>query len=183
MRLSTSTRRQRKRPQPVIEHTFRHTLPAAYALLPPRMTSPAASAMLLSIGLQESRFRVRRQQPGGPARGFWQFEPGGIVGVLQHPQTEALIDHALRQLCYTEALGDVRACHAIVEHNDTVACVFARLLLWTLPDPLPDVTNPLKGYDQYLEGWRPGKPHPATWAGFYLEAWDLVLRPPTTGVV
>ncbi|MCV6902125.1 MAG: hypothetical protein NTT76_05400, partial [Achromobacter xylosoxidans] len=47
----------------------------ALALLPAGMDTQAAHVMLLAIGLQESRF-THRQQIGGPARGFWQFEKG-----------------------------------------------------------------------------------------------------------
>lgn len=59
----------------------------AFLLLPARMESAEAVQMLLSIGLQESRFTYRRQI-GGPARGFWQFERGGgVAGVLRHPSS------------------------------------------------------------------------------------------------
>lgn len=42
----------------------------ALSLLPARMDSSRARAMLLAIGLQESRFEYRRQMNNGPARGF-----------------------------------------------------------------------------------------------------------------
>src|SRR3546814_6857126 len=44
--------------------------------------------MLLAIGLQESRF-LHRAQIGGPARGYWQFERGGVHGVLSHHASKA----------------------------------------------------------------------------------------------
>src|SRR5688572_22762789 len=99
------------------------------------MASPAAQAMLLAIGLQESRFLSRRQN-GGPARGFWQFEVAGIRGVLTHRSTAVLIATALSELRFSAAVGRAGACHEIVTDNDTIACCFARLLLWTLPDAL-----------------------------------------------
>lgn len=61
------------------------------------------------------------------------------------------------------------------KHNDVLAAVFARLLLWTLPDALPDVHSYEDGWHQYVSAWRPGKPHPATWRGLYGVAWDAVL--------
>jgi hypothetical protein len=171
----------------MIEHTLRHTLPAAYALLPAPMASPAASTMLLAIGLQESKFLARRQGGGGPARGFWQFERGhvagvlkapiakrNITGVLRHPATAEHIARALRHLRYGGAVGNATACHAIVEHNDTVACVFARLLLWTLPERLPRAHEVDRAWQQYVKAWRPGKPHRETWTSNYAEAWHQV---------
>lgn len=149
----------------MIEHIRDHVFPAAFSLLPETMDSPEARVMLLAIGLQESRFK-HRQQIGGPARGFWQFEKGGgVKGVLSH---YASAPHALTAwfaLNYT--LSSAEAYDAI-EHNDTLACVFARLLLWTLPQRLP--TTAEDGWAQYLDAWRPGKPHPATWPAFYEQA-------------
>jgi len=49
---------------------------------------------------------------------------------------------------------------------------FARLLLWTLPSALPTTAD--EGWTQYLDAWRPGKPHPATWAGHWATA-DLAI--------
>ena len=68
------------------------------ALLPKQMSSPAAIAMLLTIGLQESKF-IYRRQVGGPARGFYQFEQmGGVAGVLHHYQTGMIIKGVLYRL-------------------------------------------------------------------------------------
>lgn len=140
------------------------------AYLPPRMESRAAAAMLLAIGLQESRFQHRRQI-GGPARGFWQFERNGCLGVLRHSGVRDYASATLIQQCYEVT---PEAAHAAVEHNDHVACTFARLLLWTLPDPLPGPDDAEEGWRQYLEAWRPGRPHEHTWRGFYHEAWTIV---------
>lgn len=155
-------------------HAAHRVLPVAYALLPPEMGSRTASAMLLAIGLQESAFRHRRQI-SGPARGFWQFERGGVEGVLTHRASRDHATRVLEVLCYRGA--DVAAVHAALEHNDVLACVFARLLLWTLPGALPkDEHAEADGWKQYLSAWRPGKPHRETWAGNYGVAFDLVSR-------
>ena len=155
-------------------HTFAHTIPAAYSLLPDRMASPEATALLLSVGLQESEFLFRRQMPKGPARGFWSFErAGGVQGVLEHGATKRHVRIALEALSYPTAL-DVYHVHAALEHNDVLACCFARLLLWTLPEALPWRLEVEVGWDQYLAAWRPGKPHIATWPKNYHLAWALV---------
>lgn len=161
----------------MIDHVLTYTLPAAYAVLPPAMASRGASAMLLAIGLQESVFAERRQRPG-PARGFWQFEGGGgIHGVLTHRATRAIIGEALTDLCYPAAPHRrTRAALLVaVEHNDVLAAVFARLLLWTLPDPVPAPDQADAAWAQYLAAWNPGQPHPDTWPAYFAEAWTRVI--------
>jgi hypothetical protein len=151
------------------EHVARFVLPAALSLLPERMDSPAARAMLLSIGLQESRFRSR-VQIGGPARGFWQFERnGGIKGVLTHPVTRPILLPVLDTLRYVPS---VAVCYSAVEDNDTLACVFARLLLWTVPGRVARQDEPEHGWQDYLAGWRPGKPHRETWDACFAAGWQ-----------
>ena len=152
----------------------RHIVPAAYAVLPVRMDSQAATAMLLAIALQESGARVRHQTPTGPARGFWQFEAGGgVFGVQTHPRTALALEGALSALCYPPRMGQFLL-HSIIEHNDVLACVMARLLLYTLPEALPGPSDAAIGWTQYRAAWRPGHPHPDTWPGFYATAWAMV---------
>lgn len=145
----------------------------ALRMLPPQMDSRAARAMLVAIALQESdSLQHRRQMAGGPARGFWQFERGGgVKGVLTHATTKPLIVPICRLLCYQPTAA---VCHTAIEHNDILAAVFARLLLWTLPHELPRADDPVEGWSQYLAAWRPGKPHRHTWDAHYAEAWRIV---------
>ena len=146
--------------------------PVAFAQLPVHMDTPAARAMLLAIALQESRCTYRRQIRG-PARGFWQFEQGGgVKGVLKHPETAAFAMATMQAFQYLDTSVDTA--YTAIEHHDPLACVFARLLLWTVPAALPTRQNPDESWRHYLEAWRPGKPHRQTWDGFYAEAWLLV---------
>lgn len=156
----------------MLELLAHHIIPAAYAVLPSRMQSPEATAMLLAIALQESRC-VYRRQVKGPARGFWQFELAGVAGVRRHPASQQHLKVALACLCYPRTLAIADA-HAALEHNDVLACVCARLLLWTLPSELPAKDEPDRGWDQYFAAWRPGRPHPDTWHEQYVRAWELV---------
>lgn len=159
----------------MIDLARRFIIPAAYDLLPAPMASPAATAMLLAIGLQESKFLHRRQLKGGPARGFWQFERGGgVVGVLRHPATAVPVRAALGRLRYASIANSPSDCHELLADNDVVAAVFARLLLWTVPGRLPTRSQQAAGWRQYIDGWRPGKPHPETWAENFRRAWELV---------
>jgi hypothetical protein len=148
-------------------------VPTTLALLPAKMDSIAAQAMLLAIGLQESEFEARVQGGGGPARGFWQFESGGgVKGVLEHATTKPIIGHICRILQY----GCTRKeCFEAIAHNDVLACAFARLLLWTAPGLLPKAHEADKGWEQYLETWRPGKPHRETWDENFASAWRIVI--------
>jgi hypothetical protein len=146
----------------MIEHVRAHVIPAAMSLLPERMDTPPARVMLLAIGLQESGF-AHRKQVRGPARGFWQFEMGGVNGVARHHASR----DRLRAVC--DALRyDVGEVYGSIADNDTLACAVARLLLWTHAKPLP--TNAPNAWDYYIDLWRPGKPHRETWDAFYAEA-------------
>lgn len=157
----------------MIDLVHRHILPAAYDLLPGRMCTPRATAMLLAIGLQESKF-LHRQQVNGPARGFWQFEAGGgVTGVLTHPETADQARQVLLRLRYPASLSP-GAVHGLLANNDVLAAAFARLLLWTVAGALPLPTQASAGWRQYMEGWRPGKPHPETWTAYFTSAWQRV---------
>lgn len=144
-------------------------LPAGLSLLPERMNSREAKAMLLAIGFQESGF-VYRRQVSGPARGWWQFEErGGVNGVLSHSATKPAIDAALASLHYQPW-----DCYDALADNDVLAAVFARLLLWTHPARLPQQNEVGGAWSYYLDTWRPGKPHKETWEGNYERAWEVV---------
>lgn len=151
---------------------LQNALIPALGLLPARLDSPAARAMVIAICLQESRLTHRRQI-GGPARGYGQFEQGGSVhGVLTHPATKPLIVPVLAALDYPNALEF--DCWTAIEHNDILACCFARLLLYTLLDALPAENETQKAWGQYISAWRPGAPKPLTWPALYAQAWAIV---------
>lgn len=156
-----------------VYYVHKHVIPAAFDLLPGRMGSREAHAFLIAIGLQESGFDFRAQQPKPIAVGYWMFEKGGgVQGVLTHRSTAATIRSVLATLNYVPMAAD---CYQAIEHNDVLACVFARLLLWTLPGPLPSIAQPERAWLQYMQAWRPGKPHPETWDGHFAEAWRTVI--------
>lgn len=133
-------------------------------LLPINMDTPEARAMLMSIGMQESRF-LYRKQIGGPAHGFYQFERnGGVAGVLRHKATRDTLLEILDRLKISNTTDEV---YRAIVYNDALATVLARLLLWTIPGPLPSLNSePEESWKYYISGWRPGKPHRDTWDGF-----------------
>jgi hypothetical protein len=164
------------------DYVVRHVFPVAAALLPAPMSTPAAWAMLVAIGRQESAFLYRRQVAGrrgheavyGPARGFWQFEEGGgVAGVLEHPSTRTIALDVLNTLGYRQMTA--RAVHAALEHHDVLAAVFARLLLWTHAGALPLADDAERGWAAYVGTWRPGKPHHDVWGGHFAAAWAVDL--------
>ena len=150
---------------------IRGPIASGLALLPAKMSGSKAEIMLLAIGLQESRFE-HRKQIGGPAVGFWQFEQGGGVrGVLTHPSSR---DHAAA-ICRARGVpASASAVYSALATDDVLAVAFARLLLWTDPAALPAVGAVGSAWDLYLRVWRPGKPHPDTWKGLYMQAMEAV---------
>lgn len=163
----------------MVDHTLRFTIPAAYALLPREMDSERATALILAIGLQESEFRARRQYQRGPAKGYWEFELRGVKGVLTHPRSAQHAETVIDALCYrmgprTSPARQAVTIYDAMADNDTLGCCWARLLLWTLPVPLPGPDEATAAWGQYTAAWKPGKPRPETWAHNYGEAWARV---------
>lgn len=135
---------------------------------------PSAEAMMVAIGLQESRFEHRDQVNTGPAvvgpaTGFWQFEKGGgVAGVMGHHLTADLarkVAHAAGVAWDRDAIWRAFT----LPDGDQLATAFARLLLYTDPRALPaaDLSSEDAAWDYYLRNWRPGKPHRETWGAFW----------------
>lgn len=131
--------------------------------------TPDARRFMLAIALQESGLAHRRQVVGGaetgPAASFWQFEAGGgCKGVLTH----YLVASCMRGLCVDfNVQPSPEGLWEAMRFNDVLAAIAVRLLVYTLPSKLPITAD--EGWAQYIAAWRPGKPHPQTWAA----AWDL----------
>lgn len=137
-----------------------------FARMPAHYDSWPARVMIRAIGLQESKFETR-QQYHGPARSFWQFERGGISGVLRH----AVTYRDSRILCAEEGVtASVDGVYDAMLTNDVIGCGFARLLLFTDPEPLPVVGDAAAAWAYYLRLWRPGLPRKETWSGNYERA-------------
>lgn len=151
----------------------------ALDMLPRGLTSDAARVMLYAIGLQESRFEHRFQvvqgRPGakGPARGFWQFERGGgCKGVVEHQASR----YWMAGVCKARGVDfNATAIWRAIETDDVLAAAAARLLLFTDPRKLPDVTDAREAWNLYIRAWRPGKPHRQTWDSFHHQAVLLTL--------
>jgi hypothetical protein len=145
-------------------------IPAALSLLPPKMNSPEAKALLTAICLQESGFK-HRQQVGGPAKGLWQWELPQVGLVLRHDVVGPLARDVLAALVYTEGSSPHESIHDAMQHNDILQCAFSRLLLWPDAAPLPKQGDVQGALATYLRVWRPGKPHPEKWPANWAAAW------------
>ena len=123
------------------------------------MGTDPAKVMLLAIALQESGLEHRRQidSTGKPmatlARGWYQFEAGGgVAGVCSHAASKDPAAAACAKLLVPFNQADI---HESLAWHDQLATVFARLLLFTDPAPLPAIGDQQGALDYYLYNWRP----------------------------
>ena len=143
-------------------------------ILPARMDSPMARVMMVAIALQESNLSARRQGGGGPARGFHQFERGsrdnrgGVWGVFNHRATRDIARDACERL-HIRPVYD--SAHIALEFCDPLDLALSRLLLWTLPQALPETEA--DGWRQYREAWRPGRPRVEAWPANWRRAVEV----------
>src|SRR6185437_16568903 len=121
--------------------------------LPSCMTSPEAKAMLLAIGGQESAY-AERHQVGGPACGLWQFERNGVLGVMHGAATSS---YAYNACIKAGVLWGSTSILAALQQDDELACIFARLLLWSDPRPLPEIGDVMGAFNLYERCWKPGR--------------------------
>lgn len=143
----------------------------ALSFLPPKMDSNEARAMLLAIALQESQCCERRQIKG-PALGYYQFELNGVIGVLNHPISSS---HVVEMCQLFDITCDPTSIYRAIQYHDILASALARLLLRTSPRPLPLMTEGEKGWEEYVQLWRPGKPKYSTWHDNFTKAWRIVI--------
>lgn len=160
----------------------REAIDQAFSMLPANMDTRQARILHAAIGYQESKYQSRKQiitvmrdgkrinVPEGPANGFWQFEEGGgVKGVMSF--NFAKFPDIARNICHACGVPFVRdQVYAALATDDALAAAFARLLMYTDPQRLPD--NKIDGWNMYLRTWRPGKPKPDTWA----DAWAFALK-------
>jgi len=157
----------------MIELLRNHIIPAALSLLPAKMDTPEARALLIAIALQESALKHRRQV-GGPALGLLQWELPQVGLVLRHEVVAPLARKVLSELVYEPGNPPHEHIHAAMEHNDILQCAFSRLLLWPDAAPLPKRGDVQGSLATYLRIWRPGRPRPEKWPANYVLAWNAV---------
>lgn len=139
------------------------------SLLPGYMVSDQARIALMAIAGQESGWSARAQGNDGPARGYWQFEPAGVAAVAAHPNTMGLLASVLSTL---DLVGP--SPYSVIQYNDPLACVIARLLLWSDPEALPAIDDADGCWGYYVRNWKPGKPDDTRWSAAYATACSTV---------
>ena len=154
----------------MIEILRNDIIPAALSLLPEKMDTPEARAILIAIALQETALRHRRQV-GGPALGLLQWELPQVGLILRHPVVGPLARNVLATLVYDPGDPPHERIHAAMEHNDILQAAFSRLLLWPDAAPLPKRDDVQGSLATYLRVWRPGRPRPETWPANWSAAW------------
>lgn len=154
-------------PLPTPAGLLEHAIRPAFELLPEAMRTFDAARMVLAICVQESGLRTRwqitdvdRPEVKGRARGFAQFEPGGVVGVVFHQASRFWLHGVCKARCVP---FDPDAIYAALEHDDVLAMALARLLLFTDRRPIPHANECASAWDMYVSIWKPGKPHPDRW--------------------
>lgn len=159
----------------ILDSIIHTAIEPAFSLLPPKMNTEKARLLMLTITLQEADAIHRRQFGGGPAHGLWQFEEDGAVrGVLGHPSSRDFARAACSSLHIPPKKREVWEALA---HSDVLAAVFARLLLWTSFQPLPEVDDMRGGWFYYAGLWRPGKPKPRKWPRCHRTARNQLITP------
>jgi hypothetical protein len=132
--------------------------------------------LLLTICGQEAQFKWRaqldsqgRENPNGPALGLLQFEKGtmssrgGVSGVMLHASSKALLMAACN---YAHIPFENTSIWRAQRTNDLFAFITGRLLLFTDPFAVPNKVQ--DGWECYAKRlWRPGKPHPDKWPGYW----------------
>lgn len=166
----------------MVPNDIRIAVKAALALLPPELNTQSSNVAIFAIGLQESRLKERRQlvgnppKPIGPAKGAWQFERGGgCKGVVTHQASRYWMSKVCEQ---RHTAFNATAIWNAIEHDDVLAAAAARLLLFTDPKKLPVPGDERGCWNLYIRTWRPGKPHPDTWARMYAAALSEVMGYP-----
>lgn len=136
----------------------------ALGYLPGELDSPEARVMLLAVALQESGLRTRVQDNSGPARGFWQFERGGVIAVLDN----SVSMQGMRDLCRSFAVAPIPSdVYYTLTQDDVFACGVARWYLRCDPHPLAELGDADDAWLGYQVSWGPGQPKPEAWAANY----------------
>ncbi len=100
-----------------------------------KMGSPEAEKLLLMIAAHESAGFRYRKQVGGPALSYFQIEPDTLDDLYNNYLVYRADKQALLDRFWPEHMKYLDA----LEKVDAYACAAARLILWRVQEPLPEV--------------------------------------------
>lgn len=175
-----------QRPESILQYMLRPAMQTLVKLGFKGSIDSRVEQMLLTISGQEADFKFRDQQEIingrmvdgalGPALGLLQFEKGtmssrgGVSGVMLHASSRVWMQAACAEF---KIAFDNDSIWRAQKTNDLFAFITGRLLLFTDPYAVPtDVNAAWTCYAQRL--WRPGKPHPSKWPGYWKTAQETI---------
>jgi len=127
-----------------------------------RYDSPEARVMLIVIALHESGGYKLLQEVGRNrtptveyAHGLWQFERAGVRALSEHEAALRCL-HELDRKAWAAVQQDPEETWNSIVFDSRTACSLARALLWTVPKPLPALSDGDEAWEQYVWAWRPG---------------------------
>jgi hypothetical protein len=134
--------------------------------------TPEGAVLLLAIAGVESDW-MARTQTGAPqlGRSYFMFEQNGVIALATNKVSEPLLTKLCAAIDVPMVLPTI---HEAIAWCDPLACGMARLLVRTLAPPLPALGDEQGAYDQYIEGWRPGKPDRDRWSARYATALGII---------
>jgi hypothetical protein len=122
----------------VLELIVRPTLKAVC------MHSVSAERLLVYTGVVESDFDFLKQNPGGPALGWWQMEPIAYKQNCSYLKRHPNMYRRALATCFLEILPPFET----LIWNLRLACIMARIQYWQREEPLPSEDD-LEGMANY----------------------------------
>lgn len=138
------------------------------------MWTAEAKQEILTICLQETDLRYRRQHPSGPARGFAQFE-GGQQQALDLIMRHDVVGPWLHEYAASVVLPfSLEELYTAMQYHDGLVIVAARLLLYT--DYRSMTMDQDIGYEIYDDCWQPGAKRPEDWPNNWARAYGVLAE-------
>ena len=121
------------------------------------MYSPDAVQLVYRTGLVESNYKYIRQLGTGPAKSFWQVEPGPTCCLdicNNYLKFRKKLTKVVCDILYLDEKYVLEAKEEewsdIVEHNIAAGIIMCRLKFWRVPKPIPhDLMGQAKYWKKY----------------------------------
>lgn len=136
--------------------TLHDTQPLSY--------EPAILAQqIIAVSYQESKIIARRQYGSGPARGYLQYEPSGVILDIMFRGWGRKFATHFDLLKPSDPRLAASELYKAVEYNDQLGVLMFIDKYQLHRIPLKPESTEEQRWNFYLETWGPGKPRPAKW--------------------
>lgn len=108
------------------------------------MHSISAERLLIYTGVVESDFDFLKQNPGGPALGWWQMEPIAYKQNVKYINRSPNLSRRILAACFLDMMPPFET----IIWNLRLACIMARIQYWQHEEPLPSEDD-LDGLGRY----------------------------------